>query len=586
MAQITVHPEVTHRLADHACGVNMGVYYYQDMNSPFYRDLFAESHFEIFRAFTVGRSITYGFYPATKSFAVHMQQRLGNRFALMLGTPVMPSPQPAASLNPFPGISTTPGFSLAEHRAFYRSLVQAGVKVPWWQPVNEPHLNSYEHEGNDLGPATPWFHTGPTAASLAFAAGVDAGSDAPGRSLMQVIERPSTMWRLLAALGVAAAIDPSLNLRLFCNDWITARWREIAAAYHVEIGALGQDTEVIGPAEANIESHSGYDLVRNFITGTMYRGTSPHVDRSNIPHLDGLTFHPYHGILTANEQEQLNQLLFDDGKDEVEYRRQSPPGGSFLQPMRLLRKVLDENGGAHIRIGADESGSNGKTGKAALHNVLLAVAACKVPGFGRLITHSFSRTATTSNDGQLLLADEFSPDPYRSAAELKPGPRYFAARDVWAKYMSTYKDQVRVTVTGSRKTPGFNGIDSTQVVVGMDSTRRGLMLVNAHLGLPEDVTMPDGGTLTLAPGEFRLIEETRPQPQPARLRRSPKSTANKLVLEHDPVPGAAGFRLSHSLTAKRPHTWDGTRTEHSFPVGAEWYRVEPLEVLDDLEYRP
>lgn len=52
-----------------------------------------------------------------------------------------------------------------------------------------------------------------------------------------------------------------------------------------------------------------------------------------------------------------------------------------------------------------------------------------------------------------------------------------------------------------------------------------------------------------------------------------------IVLGHDPVPDATGFRLSHSLTTRRPHTWDGSRVEHKFPKGAEWYRVEALGVL-------
>jgi hypothetical protein len=62
------------------------------------------------------------------------------------------------------------------------------------------------------------------------------------------------------------------------------------------------------------------------------------------------------------------------------------------------------------------------------------------------------------------------------------------------------------------------------------------------------------------------------------LRKSSKSTAKRLVVEHDPVPGAKGFRLSYADSLKRARTRDGARTEHAFPPGADWYEVEALGV--------
>lgn len=63
-------------------------------------------------------------------------------------------------------------------------------------------------------------------------------------------------------------------------------------------------------------------------------------------------------------------------------------------------------------------------------------------------------------------------------------------------------------------------------------------------------------------------------------------TATKITLEHDPVPGAAGFRISPVVKAgvvqegKWAHTFDGDRTQHTFAAGFPPYRVEALSVLD------
>jgi hypothetical protein len=62
------------------------------------------------------------------------------------------------------------------------------------------------------------------------------------------------------------------------------------------------------------------------------------------------------------------------------------------------------------------------------------------------------------------------------------------------------------------------------------------------------------------------------------LRKSPRSTAKRLILVHDPVPGARGFRISHADSLKRARTRNGSRTQHAFPPGADWYEVEAIGV--------
>jgi hypothetical protein len=49
-----------------------------------------------------------------------------------------------------------------------------------------------------------------------------------------------------------------------------------------------------------------------------------------------------------------------------------------------------------------------------------------------------------------------------------------------------------------------------------------------------------------------------------------------MVVAHDPVPGALGFRLSSSASSHYSHTWDPLRTQHRFKSGCEWVRVEAL----------
>lgn len=56
--------------------------------------------------------------------------------------------------------------------------------------------------------------------------------------------------------------------------------------------------------------------------------------------------------------------------------------------------------------------------------------------------------------------------------------------------------------------------------------------------------------------------------------------ADSITLEWDAVAGATGYRFSSSLTSKRPHTWDSSRTRVKFAKGGEWYRVEALGVTE------
>jgi hypothetical protein len=59
-------------------------------------------------------------------------------------------------------------------------------------------------------------------------------------------------------------------------------------------------------------------------------------------------------------------------------------------------------------------------------------------------------------------------------------------------------------------------------------------------------------------------------------------TPTKLVLGHDPVPGAIGFRTSPVVKngqvqpGKWAHTWDGAATQHAFAPGHEPYRVQAI----------
>jgi hypothetical protein len=67
-----------------------------------------------------------------------------------------------------------------------------------------------------------------------------------------------------------------------------------------------------------------------------------------------------------------------------------------------------------------------------------------------------------------------------------------------------------------------------------------------------------------------------------------------LLLGWDPIPGAAGYQITHSLTTKKPHTWDAyVQRDNNFPAcntrvqgGAEWYRVREIELDEEGEYRP
>lgn len=64
--------------------------------------------------------------------------------------------------------------------------------------------------------------------------------------------------------------------------------------------------------------------------------------------------------------------------------------------------------------------------------------------------------------------------------------------------------------------------------------------------------------------------------------RKASEVAGKLILEHDPVPDAIGFRLSPVVKngAVQPgrwaHTWDGSVTRHTFASGFPPYTVEAL----------
>lgn len=472
VANITVHPEVTHRLDDHCCGVNMGVYYNWDMDNQFYRDLFADSGFEIFRAFTDGYPLTYKFYPSARAFAEHMQDRLGDRFALMLGTPIMPNPQPATTTNPMPAISTVAGFSLTDQRAFYRSCIQLGINVMGWQFTNEAHLKTKDHEGNALGPGTPWFYS--------------SGS---------------------------VIVDQPIGIRQMANDFITYVNRDVYAAYRAEIDALEQDTKVLVPAEANMGSNQwggGYGLLRAFLLGEMLRGTPSR--GPNIPHMDIFTVHNYPDGGWSGIQEQINTRFYDGGETEAQHRAEPAAKGGLKRPLRLLRELLNANGGSHIRIGIDEGGNDRVGARGSLKNVLEAIAFCQIPGMAYLITHPFCRAPAGYET--LLGATNLSPDPFTSASDLKPSPRFFAARDVWVKFMRESKDQLRVTITGSGKTPGVNSIDNIQAVAGKSGTKTRLMVANANITVSETVNWNLGESFTLGPGEFRLVEFVAPTPPP------------------------------------------------------------------------
>lgn len=64
--------------------------------------------------------------------------------------------------------------------------------------------------------------------------------------------------------------------------------------------------------------------------------------------------------------------------------------------------------------------------------------------------------------------------------------------------------------------------------------------------------------------------------------RKVSETATRLVLEHDPVPGAVGFRTAPVVKGgvvqpgKWAHTWDGEATRHTFAPGFPPYTVEAL----------
>lgn len=58
-------------------------------------------------------------------------------------------------------------------------------------------------------------------------------------------------------------------------------------------------------------------------------------------------------------------------------------------------------------------------------------------------------------------------------------------------------------------------------------------------------------------------------------------TASTITFGWDPVPGAVGYRFSSSDSAKRSHTWDPSQSSVKFSKGADWYRVEALDVVDE-----
>lgn len=68
--------------------------------------------------------------------------------------------------------------------------------------------------------------------------------------------------------------------------------------------------------------------------------------------------------------------------------------------------------------------------------------------------------------------------------------------------------------------------------------------------------------------------------------------AGKVDYEHDPVPGAIGFRIQPVVKGgvvqpgKWAHTWDGTATRHRFAAGFPPYRVQSLMLGPEGMYPP
>jgi hypothetical protein len=63
--------------------------------------------------------------------------------------------------------------------------------------------------------------------------------------------------------------------------------------------------------------------------------------------------------------------------------------------------------------------------------------------------------------------------------------------------------------------------------------------------------------------------------------RKKSETTKVLILEHDPITGAIGFRIKDGqATSKWAVTWDGTMTEHRFQPKAGPYTVQALAMSD------
>lgn len=483
---ITIDPSViTHTLPDHFTGINQGVLDYDDMSSTYYRQVCIDAGFEIFRAFTVQRGMNYGFYNVAKDFCAYMQGQLGSAFCAMLGTPIMPDPQPtgaAFDLDPIPDISTAANHSLTALRAEFAEWIDAGIDIKWWQYVNEPHLNSFDQEHNaTAGGGTPWFYQG---------GDLDA---------------------------------PPLGLRLMANDWTTIKHREAKAAFDAEISAKGRtgQTIVVANAEANIVSDSGYDLVKRFVLGTLFTGgvTNPNSPASNVSFLPLLTVHSYRGGGILTDQESLNETFYDGGETEAQYLTQSPPKGGLKLPLRLMRALLDANGGSAVPLAYDEAGSDNKNGANVPQKNFIEMIACiqaaAAVNLRYHITHAMSRSHTTSNDEQFLMADENSPYPFGSLADVEPGRRYYAYKDGWGRFPQIYKKLVQVTInTAAGNTPSANHSNSVpriQLVAGLNAAEDtlGILLSNIDLTTTEQLTV----NLTNASADGNIVGFKCPRAQ-------------------------------------------------------------------------
>lgn len=454
MASLSINPGVvTYTLNQYSCGVNQADYAYGDFANQYYRSLCLALQPEIVRSCPLSRPMDYPAYANMREFHKYMHDNLGSAYATMLSTSATPTPFPNGPASAVTAaITSAAKYALADHQALFQDWVNYGIPVLWWQGFNEAPNNSF-----------------PTAS---------AGNP------------------YFVPSGVLAQEQ--------CQDWETIRSRDAYNAYHTKIAAMGRTgvTKVQALDTASISNVAGYGYTKGYLLGTMSSGASnPNGSPNNIPFFDILGIHTYGGGLNSDFQSFGNAFFRDNQVSEANFLAEGPKA-KWVAPFRWLRAILDANGGSAMTFSITEGGGTFDPNAGApnaLYDVAQAIVFCQFSNLFKidhLLVHAYNRS-DPSLEEFLLLQDDGLYNKTSEAAYL-PGRRYYAFRDMWGRYMRTYKRQVQVTITSaSSNTPGGNNsnpVPRIQAVAGLnaDGSKMAIMMANIDLSAAEQVTFELG----------------------------------------------------------------------------------------------